>query len=133
MRYRLAHAGLMLAAFAIAGAPGAARADDPAGNAEAGKHLYKTICTACHSNVKGKNGAVGPSLYGAYGAKAGQRPGFHYSDALKNSGLTWDTPTLLKWEAGARDFVPGTKMTYPGLKNPQDRADIIAYLQTLHD
>jgi cytochrome c len=130
MRYGLIFAGLLAAA-----ATHAARADDAslAGNADAGKHLYKTICTACHSNVKGKNGAVGPSLYGAYGAKAGQRPGFHYSDALKDSGLTWDTPTLLKWEAGARDMIPGTKMTYPGLKNPQDRADIIAYLQTLHD
>jgi cytochrome c len=129
--------GLFLAALVITCgvASRAALADDASlvGNAERGKHIYKSICTACHSNVKGKNGAVGPSLYNAYGSKAGSRPGFSYSEALKNSGLTWDDKTLLIWEAGARDMVPGTKMTYPGLKNPQDRVDIIAYLKTIHD
>jgi cytochrome c len=128
MRTSLIIAGLLVAAAL----PRMAMADDE-GDPAAGKRIYKSICTACHSNVKGRNGAVGPSLYGVYGAKAGQRPGFSYSAALKNSGLTWDTPTLLKWEAGAQKFVPGTKMTYSGLQSPQDRVNIIAYLKTLHD
>jgi cytochrome c len=128
MRSRLTIAALTLAATAFTTI---AHADD--GDPERGKHIYKTICTACHNNKKGVNGAVGPSLYGVYGVKAGSRPGFSYSDALKNSGYTWDTPTLLIWEAGARKMVPGTKMSYPGLTNPQDRIDIIAYLKTLHD
>jgi cytochrome c len=129
MRYDLIFASLVLGSLTA----GRAYADASEGDAEHGKHIYKSICTACHNNKKGVNGAVGPSLYGAYGAKAGQRPGYTYSDALKNSGLTWDTPTLLIWEAGARKMVPGTKMSYPGLTNPQDRIDIIAYLKTLHD
>jgi cytochrome c len=128
MRIRLTLA--CLAAIGLA-AP-RAHADALAGDPEAGHALYKQICSLCHSDKKGVI-KIGPPLYGAFGRKAGSFPGYHYSDAVKNSGYTWDVPTLQKWEAGAAKFIPGTKMSFPGLKSDKQINDMIAYLQTLHD
>ncbi len=129
MKFRLLAAGLVAASFSAH-----AFADELHGDPEKGLHLYKTICTACHNNTKGKNGLVGPSLWGVYGRKAATGGNnFHYSDALTNSGFTWDYKTLFQWEGGARKMLPGTKMSYPGLKTDEDKNNMIAYLQTLHD
>jgi cytochrome c2 len=130
MKFRLLVAGAAAATLSAQ----FAFADALHGDPDKGLHLYKTICVACHNNTKGKNGLVGPSLWGVYGRKAATGGNnFHYSAALTASGLTWDYPTLFKWEGGAQKFVPGTKMTYPGLKTDEDKNNMIAYLQTLHD
>ena len=100
-------------------------------NVEAGQKAFKQQCGLCHDTSAGKN-RVGPSLFGVVGRKSGSVDGFHYSDANKNSGLTWDQATLDKYLADPRGTVPGTTMTYAGVKNEDQRHDIIAYLATLH-
>ena len=75
---------------------------------------------------------VGPSLFGVVGRHSGQVPGFHYSEASRGSGLTWDPATLDHYLTSPRQVVPGTLMTFPGLQDPGQRRDVIAYLATLH-
>ncbi len=101
-----------------------------AADAAAGAKVFKTQCTVCHSPVAGKN-LVGPSLFGIVGRQAGSAPGFHYSAANKGSGVTWDAATLDKYLPNPRAFIHGTTMSYAGLKNDTQRADLIAYLATL--
>jgi cytochrome c len=96
----------------------------------AGERVFKASCGICHSPQPGRN-LVGPSLFEVVGRQSGQIPGFHYSDANKNSGLTWNVTTLDRYLVAPRELVPGTKMTFPGLKDPKQRADLIAYLATL--
>ena len=72
---------------------------------------------------------VGPELNGVVGRKAGTVPGYNYSDANKNSGLTWDEATLTKYLKMPREVVPGTKMAFPGLPRDSDIANVIAYLK----
>jgi cytochrome c len=86
-------------------------------------------CKACHQAVAGKNG-VGPSLAGIVGRTAGQVAGFSYSAANKNSGVTWTEETMFEYLEAPQKFMPGTKMAFAGLKKPQDRANVIAYLKT---
>ena len=100
-------------------------------DAAAGEKVFKNNCGICHSAQPGRN-LVGPSLFSVVNRHSGEIPGFHYSDANKNSGLTWTVATLDRYLTGPRELVPGTKMTFPGLKDPQQRADLIAYLATLH-
>jgi cytochrome c len=107
--------------------PGSARATDPAN----GQAVFKTQCGICHSVVPDKN-MVGPSLFGIVGRKSGSVPGFHYSAANKNADITWDAAILDKYLTAPREVVPGTIMTYLGLKDDEKRADVIAYLETLH-
>ncbi|MFG1428992.1 c-type cytochrome [Roseixanthobacter glucoisosaccharinicivorans] len=87
-------------------------------------------CKACHKVEAGRN-AIGPSLFGIVGMKAGSVAGYQYSPAMKNSGLTWDDATLTKYLASPKDTVPGTKMAFVGLKKPEEVAAVIAYLKTL--
>src|SRR5215470_434279 len=105
---------------------GSALADGDAANGE--KIFAK--CKACHTVEAGKN-KVGPSLAGVVGRKAGMAEGFNYSDAMKNSGLTWDEATLNTYLTSPKKLVPGTKMAFPGLPNEQDRLDVIAYLKSV--
>ena len=100
-------------------------------NVENGQKVFKQQCGLCHDIAAGKN-RVGPSMFGVVGRKSGAVDGFHYSDANKNSGLTWDQATLDKYLADPRGTVAGTTMTYAGVKNDEQRKDIIAYLATLH-
>ena len=117
---------ILVAAFA-AGLAGHALAAD----AEAGKATFKSQCSTCHSAVAGKN-VIGPSLFGVVGRKSGQEPGFHYSAANKAANLTWDEATLDKYLTSPKGVVPGTTMTFAGLKDDAKLADLIAYLATLH-
>ncbi len=112
---------------AAASASTSALASDP----EAGHAVFKSQCSTCHSPVAGKN-AVGPSLFGVVGRKSGQVEGFHYSAANKSANLTWDEATLDKYLTSPKTVVPGTIMTYAGVKDDAKRADLIAYLATLH-
>lgn len=113
---------------------GAATAEASAAVAEAAPAAVRPAafaqCAACHATQPGMNG-VGPSLAGIYGTKAGDVAGYQFSDALKNSGLTWDDATLDKWLAGPAKLVPGTRMTFAGLSDPAQRKAVIDYLKTL--
>lgn len=85
-------------------------------------------CAVCHSAEKGAPAKLGPNLYGVYGHTMGQGS-YAFSDALKASGLTLDDTTLDKWLENPRALVPGNRMSFPGLKDPAKRAEIIAYLK----
>ena len=87
-------------------------------------------CAACHSVKKDMHG-VGPSLAGVFGTKAGDIPGFAFSDAMKGSGLVWDEKTLDTYLTNPMKVVPGTRMTYAGMTDPADRKAVIDYLKTL--
>lgn len=86
-------------------------------------------CRTCHSVEPGKNG-IGPTLAGIVGSKAGAVPGFNFSPALKNSGITWDRATLEQWLAHPTKLVPGTRMVAM-VPDPVRRKEIIDYLETL--
>jgi cytochrome c len=100
-------------------------------DAATGERVFKSQCSICHSAQPSRN-IVGPSLYSVVGRHSGIIPGFHYSTANRASGLVWDPGTLDRYLAAPRQVVPGTLMTYPGLKDSHQRADLIAYLATLH-
>jgi cytochrome c len=98
-----------------------------AGDPEAGAKVFNK-CRACHQvGPTAKNG-VGPSLNGIAGRKSGSAEGYNYSDANKNSGLTWNEATFLEYIAGPQKKIPGTKMTFPGLPEEADRNNVWAYL-----
>ena len=99
------------------------------GVAAAGEKVFLN-CKTCHSSEAGKN-MVGPSLHGVVGRKAGTIEGFSYSTANKGSGITWTEDKLFQYLESPQRVVPGTKMTYTGVKDHQQRADVIAYLKTL--
>ena len=97
------------------------------GDAVAGKAVFNQ-CKACHQvGPEAKNG-VGPVLNGILGRKAGEYPGYNYSDANKNSGLTWDEATLRAYLPDPKAKVPGTKMIFPGIKREKQLDDLMAYL-----
>jgi cytochrome c2 len=87
-------------------------------------------CKVCHSVEKGDHG-LGPSLAGIYGTKAGEIPGFEFSDAMKNSGLTWNADNLDRYLENPQKVIPGTKMSFAGVKDAAKRKAIIDYLKTL--
>lgn len=102
---------------------------DLTGDAAAGETVFAQ-CRTCHLIEEGKNG-VGPSLYGVIGRTAGSIEGFNYSEANAGSGITWTPEIMFEYLEAPREYLPGTRMAYPGLKDPQERADLIAYLQTV--
>jgi cytochrome c len=99
----------------------------PTGDAKAGKVIFLQ-CAACHSLDPDTN-KIGPTLAGIFGRKAGSIEDFNYSDANKNSGIVWDENVLRKYLADPQKVVPGTKMAFPGLKDPKQIEDVIAYLK----
>jgi len=102
-----------------------------AGDAAKGAKVFKK-CKACHVADSAKN-KVGPSLQGVVGRAAGSVGGFKYSSAMSGfgaSGAVWDAATLDTFLTKPKALVKGTKMSFPGLKKPSDRADVIAYLQS---
>lgn len=100
------------------------------GDAGKGAQIYQR-CLACHSLEHNRSG---PRHCGLFGRPAAAVPDFTYSQALKLAGLTWDTATLDRFLENPLKAVPGTKMAYAGIKNGQERADLIAYLkQATHD
>jgi cytochrome c len=87
------------------------------------------LCRSCHTITEGGPDLTGPNLYGVFGRMAGSKAGYSYSDAVKAAGFTWDAQQLDKWLADPRGFMPGTKMTFAGIKGEKDRIDLIAYLK----
>lgn len=120
--------GMPGAMASAAPAPAASTATAVAAAAEAPAAFNQ--CKACHSTEPGKNG-IGPSLAGIYGTKAGEVAGYDFSDAMKNSGLTWDAATLDKYLTKPMEVVPGTKMSFGGLKDADKRKAVIDYLKSL--
>jgi cytochrome c len=116
-----------IAALAAAVLPGGAAW---AGDAEAGARVFRTQCGACHVVEAGKN-RVGPSMFGLMGRVSGTVEGFRYSAANRDAKLTWTPEVLDKYLVNPKETIPGTTMAYVGLKNPTQRADLIAYLETL--
>ncbi|HTT80450.1 MAG TPA: cytochrome c family protein [Stellaceae bacterium] len=91
------------------------------------------VCQQCHTFAKGEPNKIGPNLFGVFGGPiAEDRGGYEFSDALqKHKGKTWTPARLNIWLHGPQDFAQGTKMSFPGLPEVQERADVIAYLATL--
>ncbi len=121
------HSFLGKIVFALfCGLAGAAHAQDAA----AGARVFRSQCSICHSPRPGRN-IIGPSLFGIVGRHSGLIPDFQYSSANRASGLVWNPPTLDRYLTAPRDVVPGTLMSYPGLKDEHARSDLIAYLASL--
>jgi cytochrome c len=114
---------LMTLALALAGT---ARADGDAARGE----LKFQDCAACHKLETGANN-VGPSLHGIFTRKAGELADFHYSPAIKRSGIVWSPETLDTFITDPQAVAPGNRMPYAGMASPGDRADLIAYLQKM--
>jgi cytochrome c len=117
----------VIAGLLLAGSATAALAADPA----AGQKIFKMQCGICHTVVAGQN-RIGPTLFGVVGRPAGSVPDFHYTADHKKLGITWDAANLDKYLANPRAMVPDTSMVYAGLKDDAQRADLVAYLETLH-
>jgi len=99
-----------------------------AGDPAKGKKVFNQ-CRACHALKPGQH-RVGPSLAGVWGREAGTAKGFNrYSDALKNSGITWNAEALDKYLADPSGYIPGNQMAFAGLKSEKKRANVIAYLK----
>jgi cytochrome c len=97
-------------------------------DAAAGEKTFN-VCRACHQIGANAKNAIGPVLNGVVGRKSGTYPEYAYSDANRNSGLTWDEPTLKEYLKNPMAKVPGTKMAYPGLRKDEDIENVIAFLK----
>lgn len=123
----------------------AATAAAPAGNIyDAVKPLFATVkadagastfkaCLACHSGDKGGANKVGPALWGVVGRKTGTHEGFAYSEPMKAKGGEWTYDRLAGFLNNPKGYVPGTKMVYNGVQDPEKLAELLAYLGTLSD
>ena len=99
-----------------------------AGDPVAGEQVYAK-CKACHE-IEPDKSKIGPSLYGVVGREAGNLASFTtYSDALKNSGLTWNEATLKEFLKSPMTYLKGTRMFFPGIKSDQEIDDLLAYLK----
>lgn len=122
----MARPALLLAFAVLLGAPLPAAAQDATQDAAAGERAFRTRCATCHSVEPGQN-RLGPSLAGVVGRKAGSVEGARTSQALRDSGITWDAPSLDRFLADPRGTVLGTSMTVR-LTDTAQRASIIAFL-----
>ncbi len=95
---------------------------------DAGAKVFRK-CITCHSVKKNGTNKIGPNLYGIIGKKKASIAGFAYSPALKAKGGSWTIKDLNQWLKKPRDFAPGTKMGFAGLRKDKDRANVIAYLK----
>lgn len=103
-------------------------AADPA----AGEKAFNK-CKSCHTVAKGGKNGVGPNLWGIVGNHNAHMDGFAYSDAIKNLGITWDYDHLNQFLTSPKGYAPGTKMTFAGIKKPEERAALIRWLRDQAD
>ena len=116
--------GLIVASAVIAVSAGSALAQDLA----AGENSFKK-CLPCHSVGADAKNKVGPLLNGLDGRKSGTIEGYNYTEANKNSGITWGDVTFAEYITDPRAKIPGTKMVFAGIKNEKERGDLWAYLK----
>ena len=102
-------------------------------NVEAGKAIFQKQCATCHTIDKGGPNKVGPNQWDIVGRKKASHEGFSYSSALQAKGGEWTYEDINHMIFKPQAFVRGTKMAYAGMPKEQDRADLIAYLRTMHD
>lgn len=98
------------------------------GNLDNGEAKF-AVCKSCHTLTPGGPDMTGPNLNGVFDRKVASKADFKFSDALKAQSFTWDVQHLDTWLTDPKAMVPGTKMTFPGFKDPKDRIDVIAYLK----
>ncbi len=110
--------------IAFLAALAASAQDRPAGDVSRGRALFDKRCTTCHVNTD-----MGPKYRGLIGRKAGTVPTFDYSQALQNAGIVWSEELIDKWLTNPDKLVPGNLMGFR-VRDPQERADVIAYLKT---
>ena len=108
-------------------ASAAASSAAPAQDVAAGKTSFNK-CLACHAVGEGAKNKVGPVLNGLQGRKSGTVEGYSYTDANKNSGITWDEATFKDYIKDPKAKIPGTKMVFAGIKNEQEASDLWAFL-----
>ncbi|MCB2082640.1 MAG: cytochrome c family protein [Sphingomonadaceae bacterium] len=102
-----------------------------AGDAEAGKAVFAK-CTACHTVEQGGKDGTGPNLFGIMGKPIGKHAaGFAYSSALSGHGGDWSWENMDAWLTSPRKFADGTKMSFAGLSKPEDRVNLMLYLETM--
>ncbi len=97
-------------------------------DAERGETFFRGRCAACHTIVPGGPHSIGPNLHGVMGQPVGARPGHEPSDALRQAGGRWDWETANRFLRSPRGFAPGTRMAFAGISDPQDRADVMLYM-----
>jgi cytochrome c len=123
-----ARAAMMLM-LPLAGAFSAVTAG--ATDAAAGRGVFATQCATCHSDARSRPTVVGPPLFGVIGRPAGSVAGYPYSTAMKSAGFVWSADRLRAYLPAPRQYLPGVKMTYGGLRNPAQLDNLIAYLCSL--
>jgi cytochrome c len=116
---------ILAAALAVAAMAQTAQAQDLA----AGEQSFKK-CLACHRIGEGAKNLVGPQLNGLDGRKSGSAPDYNYSDANKNSGITWNEATFKDYIKNPRAKIPGTKMIFPGITNEKEADNLWAYVKS---
>lgn len=99
-----------------------------AGDLENGRRVFAR-CRACHTITEGGPNMTGPNLHGVFGRVAGSKDGFNYSPALREAGFTWDAEHLDHWLENPREFLRGNKMSFAGIRDAEDRRDLIAFLK----
>jgi len=100
------------------------------GDAEAGATLFKRICGGCHQVGESARGSFGPQLNGIFGRPSGNTTDYQYSDAMKSAGIVWSRETLTAYLEDPKEVVPGTRMIFWGLSDPEKIENLLAYLQT---
>ncbi|WP_223520342.1 c-type cytochrome [Pseudomonas sp. GL-B-19] len=101
-----------------------------AGDAEAGATLFKRICGGCHQVGESARGSFGPQLNGIFGRHSGSTTDYQYSDAMKSADIVWTRETLTAYLEAPKEVVPGTRMIFWGLSDPEKIDNLLAYLQT---
>jgi len=101
-----------------------------AGDAEAGQKLFSRICGGCHQVGESARASFGPQLNNIFGRQSGSTTDYQYSDAMKSAGIVWTHETLAAYLEAPKKVVPGTRMIFWGLSDPQKVEDVLAYLQT---